>query len=77
MLTAIISKALVLVNWFLDYFVVLTPVTTIGNADCGFVCTVNAGTLTPCGVGLLDNIMALTYGIVGLLPDIICGLYVA
>jgi hypothetical protein len=77
MLTGIISKALVLVNWFLDYFVVLTPVQTIGNSQCGFECTVNLGSMTPCGVGLLDSVMALTYGVVGLLPDIICGLYVA
>ena len=76
MLTAIISKTLAIVNYLLDYFVVLTPVTTVGNSDCGFVCTVNAATMTPCGVGLLDNIMALTYGIVELVPDIICGLYV-
>jgi hypothetical protein len=76
MLAAIISKTLAVVNYLLDYFVVLTPVSTIGNADCGFVCTVNLATMTSCGSGLLDNVLALTYGMVELLPQIICGIFV-
>ncbi len=76
MLPAIISKTLAIVNYMLDYFVVLTPVSTIGNADCGFICTVNLATMTSCGSGLLDNVMALVYGLVELAPQFICGLFV-
>ena len=72
----IIAKALGLVNYILDYFVVLTPTgTTVGNADCGFECELVAATMTSCGSGLIDNLMAVVYGLVEVLPDLLCAVF--
>jgi len=69
-------KGMALVDYILDYFVVLgAPVSTVGNSECGFVCNVYAPTMAPCGQALLDNILAVTFGVVELLPTLLCALF--
>ncbi|MDM8000344.1 MAG: hypothetical protein QUS33_10165 [Dehalococcoidia bacterium] len=76
MLGEIIAKALGLVNYVLDYFVVLTPTgITVGNAECGFECEVMNAEMTACGAGLIDNVMAITYGLVEVIPDLLCAVF--
>jgi hypothetical protein len=76
MLGNVIAKVLVLLDYILGYFVVLTPTgTVIGNEECGFACNVTLGSMSGCGQTLIDNVLALTFGIVEVLPDLMCSVF--